>query len=98
MLTGKNTLMYVKGSLVANIFLSGLQLYGSVSSGSLSLFTTMADSIFDPMSGRMLYLLHRDVDKVDPNKFPSGGAHIFTAGNIVFSVVMFLVSFVLIVL
>lgn len=98
---GKNTLMYaicVKGSLIANIFLSGLQLYGAVSSGSLSLLTTMADSIFDPMSGIMLYLSHRAVNKVDPNKFPSGRARISTAGNIVFSFIMFSVSLVLIVL
>jgi divalent metal cation (Fe/Co/Zn/Cd) transporter len=98
---GKNNLMYaicVKGSLVANIFLAGLQLYGAVSSGSLSLFTTMADSVFDQMSGIMLYLSHRAVDKVDRHKFPSGRTRISTAGNIVFSFIMFSVSLVLIVM
>ena len=39
----------VHGSFVANIILAILQVYGAVSSGSLSLFTTMADSIFDPL-------------------------------------------------
>ncbi|KAF5648095.1 cation diffusion facilitator 1 [Fusarium sp. NRRL 52700] len=98
---GANTLMYnicVKGSLVANIILSGLQLYGAISSSSLSLFTTMADSVFDPMSGLMLYMAHRAVNKVDPNKYPSGRARISTAGNIVFSFIMFSVSLVLIVM
>ena len=33
----------VYGSFAANIMLAGLQLYGAISSGSLSLFTTMAD-------------------------------------------------------
>ena len=39
----------VHGSFAANILLAILQVYGAVSSGSLSLFTTMADAIFDPM-------------------------------------------------
>ena len=39
----------VRGSFVANILLAVLQVYGATSSGSLSLFTTMADAIFDPM-------------------------------------------------
>jgi len=39
----------VTGSFVANIILAILQLYGAISSGSLSLFTTMADSVFDPL-------------------------------------------------
>ncbi|KAF4463738.1 cation diffusion facilitator 1 [Fusarium albosuccineum] len=98
---GANTLMYnicVKGSLVANVFLSALQLYGAISSSSLSLFTTMADSVFDPMSGIMLYMAHRAVNKVDRRKYPSGRARISTAGNIVFSFIMFSVSLVLIVM
>ena len=39
----------VHGSFVANVLLAVLQIYGATSSGSLSLFTTMADAIFDPM-------------------------------------------------
>ena len=39
----------VNGSFAANILLAILQVYGAVASGSLSLFTTMADAIFDPM-------------------------------------------------
>ena len=38
----------VRASFVANVLLAILQIYGAVSSGSLSLFTTMADAIFDP--------------------------------------------------
>lgn len=40
----------IYGSLIGNLCLAGLQLYGAVSSGSLSLFTTMVDSIFDPVN------------------------------------------------
>jgi hypothetical protein len=49
---GANALQYkiaVNGSFAANIVLAILQLYGAASSQSLSLFTTMADAIFDPM-------------------------------------------------
>lgn len=48
---GADALQYkiaVTGSFIANILLAVLQLYGAISSGSLSLFTTMADAIFDP--------------------------------------------------
>ncbi|KAF6804849.1 cation diffusion facilitator 1 [Colletotrichum musicola] len=98
---GDSNLKYqiaVKGSLAANVVLAALQLYAAVSSGSLSLFTTMADSVFDPLSGLMLMLSHRAVKKVDTRKYPSGRARISTAGNIVFSFVMFSVSLVLIVM
>lgn len=88
----------VKGSLAANIVLAALQLFAAVTSGSLSLFTTAADSVFDPLSGLMLMLSHRAVKKVDPLKYPSGRARISTSGNIVFSFVMFSVSLVLIVM
>lgn len=97
----KHNLLYqicTKGSLIANVFLAALQLYGAISSGSLSLITTCADSVLDPMSGLMLYMSHRAVDKVDHHKFPSGRARISTAGNIVFSFIMFSISLVLIVL
>lgn len=38
----------VNASFAANVLLAILQVYGATSSGSLSLFTTMADAIFDP--------------------------------------------------
>jgi len=86
----------VWGSFVANIILAGLQLYGAISSGSLSLFTTMADSIFDPMSNVTLILSNRAVRRVDPRRFPSGKARLETVGNIVFCFLMIAVSFILI--
>jgi len=86
----------VYGSFAANVVLSILQLYGAISSGSLSLFTTMADSVFDPLSNLMLILANRAVKKVDPSRFPSGKARLETAGNIAFSFLMTAVSLVLI--
>ncbi|KAF3055985.1 Metal tolerance protein 3 [Daldinia childiae] len=86
----------VMGSFVANVFLAGLQIYGAVSSGSLSLFTTMADAIFDPMSNLTLILVQQSMKRVDPNRFPSGKARLETVGNIAFCFMMTAVSAILI--
>ncbi|CAK7270454.1 hypothetical protein SEPCBS57363_004109 [Sporothrix epigloea] len=86
----------VYGSFVANLILAGLQVYGAVSSGSLSLFTTMADAVFDPLSNVTLILTNRAVKRVDPARFPSGKARLETVGNIVFCFLMTSVSFILI--
>ncbi|KAI9795296.1 MAG: hypothetical protein M1833_007268 [Piccolia ochrophora] len=88
----------VHGSFAANVFLAALQLYAAISSGSLSLFTTMADAIFDPLSNITLILTNRAVNRVDPRRFPSGKARIETAGNIVFCFLMCSVSFIIIVM
>lgn len=88
----------VWGSFAANIVLVGLQLYGAISSGSLSLFTTMADAIFDPLSNITLILANRAVNRVNPHRFPSGKARIETAGNIVFCFLMTAVSLIIIVM
>lgn len=98
---GDNQLKFkiaVRGSFAANIILAILQVYGAASSGSLSLFTTMADAIFDPLSNVTLILCNRAVNRVDPRRFPSGKARIETAGNIVFCFLMCSVSFILIVM
>ncbi|KAK4127664.1 hypothetical protein N657DRAFT_669461 [Parathielavia appendiculata] len=86
----------VWGSLVANVVLSALQLYAAISSGSLSLFTTMADAIFDPLSNVTLILTNRAVRRVDPARFPSGKARLETVGNIVFCFLMTAVSLIII--
>ncbi|ETN46533.1 uncharacterized protein HMPREF1541_00718 [Cyphellophora europaea CBS 101466] len=89
-------LIAVYGSFGANIVLSILQLYAAISSGSLSLFTTCADSVFDPLSNVTLIVCNKAVSKVDPRKFPAGRARIENAGNIVFAFLMTTVSFILI--
>ncbi|KAL4942341.1 hypothetical protein BDV06DRAFT_192402 [Aspergillus oleicola] len=86
----------IYGSFAANVALSILQLYGAIASSSLSLFTTMADSVFDPLSNLTLLLCNKTVNRVDPRKFPAGKARIETAGNIGFCFLMTAVSFILI--
>jgi divalent metal cation (Fe/Co/Zn/Cd) transporter len=87
----------VIGSFAANIILAVLQLYAAISSKSLSLFTTMADSLFDPLSNLTLIMCNRAVARVDARKFPSGKARIETAGNLSFCALMITVSVVIIV-
>ncbi|KAK3987715.1 cation efflux family protein [Cladorrhinum sp. PSN332] len=86
----------VYGSLAANIVLSGVQLFAAVTSGSLSLITTMADAVFDPLSNVILIAANRATHSVNPRRFPSGRARLETVGNIVFCFLMLAVSFVLI--
>lgn len=96
---GEDELKYkiaVWGSFMANLILAALQIYGAVSSTSLSLFTTMADAIFDPLSNVTLIVTNRAVKRVDPSRFPSGKARLETIGNIVFCFLMTAVSFILI--
>jgi divalent metal cation (Fe/Co/Zn/Cd) transporter len=87
----------VIGSFVANIILAILQLYAAISSKSLSIFTTMADALFDPLSNVTLIMCNRAIARVDGRKFPSGKARIETAGNICFCALMITVSVVIIV-
>jgi len=86
----------VYGSFGANIMLAGLQLYAAASSGSLALFTTMADALFDPLSNVTLILCNRAVNRVNPRRYPSGKARIETAGNIAFCFLMCAVSLIII--
>lgn len=86
----------VWGSFVANVVLAALQVYGAISSSSLSLFTTMADAVFDPLSNVTLIFANRAVRRVDPARFPSGKARLETVGNITFCFLMTAVSLILI--
>ncbi|OAA66187.1 cation diffusion facilitator 1 [Cordyceps fumosorosea ARSEF 2679] len=84
------------GSLAANVVLAILQLYAAISSGSLSLITSMADAVFDPLSTLTLILSNRAIKRVDPRRFPAGKARLETVGNILFCMLMTSVSFIII--
>ncbi|ATY66599.1 cation diffusion facilitator 1 [Cordyceps militaris CM01] len=84
------------GSFAANVVLAILQLYAAVSSGSLSLITSMADAVFDPLSNLTLILSNRAIKRVDPRRFPAGKARLETVGNILFCMLMTSVSFIII--
>jgi len=87
----------IYASIIANFVLAGLQLYAAISSLSLSLFATAADSVFDPFANLVLNWLHRKSKNVDETKWPAGGARFETVGNIVYAFLMGAVSAILIV-
>lgn len=70
----------VYGSFVANVILAGLQLYAAARSGSLALFTTMADALFDPLSNVGLEVTSRMSKSINARRYPSGKARVETAG------------------
>lgn len=87
----------VYGSIVANFALAALQMYAAVSSLSLSLFATAADSVFDPFANLVLNWLHRKSEKVDDRKWPIGGSRFEPIGNITYAALMGMVSAILVV-
>ncbi|KAG0308329.1 hypothetical protein BGZ98_008311 [Dissophora globulifera] len=87
----------IYGSVGVNIMLFVLQLYAAISSKSLSLFATMADSFMDLLSGVILMYAARASTKSNWFKYPSGKSRMETAGTIVFASLMATVSLQLII-
>lgn len=87
----------VNVSFGLNCILACLQLYAAISSGSLALFATMVDSVFDPVANLILWLAHRAAARAEERKWPLGGSRFETAGNIVFGHLMFAVNLILVV-
>ncbi|KAJ1033932.1 hypothetical protein NDA16_000140 [Ustilago loliicola] len=87
----------VYASIGANFALAALQTYAAVSSLSLSLFATAADSVFDPFANLVLNWLHRKSEKVDERKWPIGGSRFEPIGNITYAALMGMVSAILVV-
>ncbi|KAJ2745164.1 hypothetical protein GGI20_002389 [Coemansia sp. BCRC 34301] len=78
------------GSLLANIVLFGLQLYTAISSKSLSLFATMADSFMDLLSsGTLVYAGWVTRYRADNSyKYPVGKRRTLGVGIVIFSTLM----------
>ncbi|KAF8931958.1 hypothetical protein BGZ47_011598 [Haplosporangium gracile] len=87
----------IYGSVGVNVLLFLLQLYAAISSKSLSLFATMADSFMDLLSGVILMYAARASTKSNWFKYPSGKSRMETAGTIVFASLMATVSLQLII-
>ncbi|KAK6208738.1 cation efflux family protein [Colletotrichum tabaci] len=86
----------VWGSFGPNVVLTALQIYAVISTGSLSLITTMADAILDSLSNLTLILADRAIKCVNPRHFPASKARLETVGNIVFCFFMKSASLVII--
>ncbi|KAF9978265.1 hypothetical protein BGZ73_003072 [Actinomortierella ambigua] len=87
----------IYGSYGVNVMLFLLQLYAAISSKSLALFATMADSFMDLLSGAILTYAARASTKKNWDKYPSGKSRMETAGTIVFASLMATVSLQLII-
>ncbi|KAF9427852.1 hypothetical protein BGZ94_004005 [Podila epigama] len=87
----------IYGSVGVNILLFFLQLYAAISSKSLSLFATMADSFMDQLSGFILMYTARASTKSNWFKYPSGKSRMETIGAIIFAALMATVSMQLII-
>ncbi|KAJ3357842.1 hypothetical protein HDU83_002970 [Entophlyctis luteolus] len=70
----------IYGSLLANLLLFCLQLFAAVSSSSLSLFATMADSFMDLMSNLVLVFANLTAAKRNLQRYPAGKKRFETAG------------------
>ncbi|CDS07873.1 hypothetical protein LRAMOSA01822 [Lichtheimia ramosa] len=87
----------VYGSGIANVVLFALQLVAAISSGSLSIFATMADSFMDLLSSIVLMWAARQVSRPNPIKYPAGKERMETAAIMVFSCLMSCVAIFLII-
>jgi len=87
----------VLASLIANFCLCVIQLYATISSGSLSILATGIDSIFDFGSNLVLLYLHKKAANLELNKWPVGGSRLETIGNILYGSLMASVNLVVIV-
>ncbi|KAJ3240645.1 hypothetical protein HDU81_003229 [Chytriomyces hyalinus] len=85
------------GSLGANILLLGLQLFAAITSKSLALFATMADSFMDLASNSVLLIASVSSAKRNVQNFPAGKQRFETAGIVVFSSIMGVLSVQLII-
>ncbi|KAK4515288.1 uncharacterized protein ATC70_002898 [Mucor velutinosus] len=87
----------IYGSVVANIILFALQLAAAVTSGSLSIFSTMADAFMDLLSSIVLMWTARLAAKSNLTKYPAGKSRLETTGIIIFSCLMSCVALFLII-
>ncbi|TIA96127.1 hypothetical protein E3P96_03680 [Wallemia ichthyophaga] len=87
----------IYGSMAAAFFLTGLQLYAAISSLSLSFFSTLINTLFDPISNILLDWFYKKSLKLNKNKWPDGGSRLTSIANCCFSFIMIMVNFSLIV-
>ena len=85
-------------SIYGTIIVAALQVYAAVTTLSLSLFVTMAESCCEAVSNIGLNYLHRKSRKLSGSpRWPAGAERLGNAGNICFAFALMAVSLVLIV-
>jgi divalent metal cation (Fe/Co/Zn/Cd) transporter len=85
-------------SIYGTILVAGLQIYAAITTLSLSLFVTMAESCCEAVSNIGLDYLHRKSRKLKSSPWwPVGAERLGNAGNICFAFALMAVSLVLVV-
>jgi divalent metal cation (Fe/Co/Zn/Cd) transporter len=85
-------------SIYGTILVAGLQIYAAVTTLSLSLFVTMAESCCEAASNIGLDYLHRRSKRLNGSpRWPAGAERLGNAGNICFAFALMAVSLVLVV-
>ncbi|KAJ5823370.1 Cation efflux protein [Penicillium robsamsonii] len=82
----------VRASFTVNFFLFVIQLYAAVSTGSLALFATAADTIMDLVSSIVMLVMSRMSSRPKPYKYPVGRRRVETMGVIMFCALMIIVA------
>lgn len=98
----ENTDFHIKAAIYISIYgtilVAALQIYAAVTTLSLSLFVTMAESCCEAASNIGLNWIHKKAKKLnDSPRWPAGAARLGNAGNICFAFTLMAVSLVLIV-
>ncbi|PYI10992.1 hypothetical protein BO78DRAFT_382876 [Aspergillus sclerotiicarbonarius CBS 121057] len=85
-------------SIYGTILVAALQIYAAVTTLSLSLFVTMAESCCEAISNIGLNYLHKKSKKLnDSTRWPAGAGRLCNAGNICFAFALMAVSLVLVI-
>jgi len=79
-------------SFIINVILLGLKITAAVQSGSLAIIASSLDSLLDLLSGSILFLISRAINKPDPYKYPVSKSSLEPVGIIVFACVMGMTS------
>ena len=79
-------------SLACNILLLIAKLVVAIQSGSLAVIASSIDSVFDLISGVVLYYTAQKMEKQEPYAYPIGKSRMEPVGILIFAIVMGLLS------
>eukprot|EP00996_Jenningsia_fusiforme_P000788 NODE_1712_length_1432_cov_31.720174_g1544_i0.p1 GENE.NODE_1712_length_1432_cov_31.720174_g1544_i0~~NODE_1712_length_1432_cov_31.720174_g1544_i0.p1 ORF type:complete len:396 (-),score=57.12 NODE_1712_length_1432_cov_31.720174_g1544_i0:172-1359(-) len=82
----------VYGSFLFNVVLLAVKIFIVLTSGSVAMLASLADSFLDILSGSILMITSCMMRRKDPHEFPIGKTRFEPLGLLIFSVAMFALS------
>lgn len=82
----------IHSSFALNVILLTVKIVASVLSGSMSVIASAADSLLDLLSGTVLVITHRIMNKSDTFRYPQGKSRMEPIGVFSFAIIMMLSS------